>query len=96
MYPDVHDFSLRMQVIIANANNIADRRRGGGGGVRAPKRKTCIRAWWPYMIIAERLRLSRRPTSLDRSRLYIPGIGCITRAAPSEEEMLRHICHPRA
>ena len=30
-YPDVHDFSLRMQVIIANANNIADSRRGGGG-----------------------------------------------------------------
>ena len=29
-YPDVHDFSLRMQVIIANANNIADSRRGGG------------------------------------------------------------------
>ena len=30
-YPDVHDFSLRMQVIIANANNIAGSRRGGGG-----------------------------------------------------------------
>ena len=29
-YPDVHDFSLRMQVIIANADNIADIRRGGG------------------------------------------------------------------
>ena len=28
-YPDVHDFSLRMQVIIANANNIADSRREG-------------------------------------------------------------------
>ena len=36
-YPDVHDFSLRMQVIIANANNIADSRRGGG--VRAPQKK---------------------------------------------------------
>ena len=35
-YPDVHDFSLRMQVIIANANNIADSRRGG---LRAPKKK---------------------------------------------------------
>ena len=44
-YPDVHDFSLRMQVIIANANNIADSRRGGGGGgVRAPKKNPCIRA----------------------------------------------------
>ena len=35
-YPDVHDFSLRMRVIIANANNIADSRRGG---FRAPKEK---------------------------------------------------------
>ena len=35
-YPDVHDFSLRMQVIIANANNIADSRRGGGGGSEHP------------------------------------------------------------
>ena len=25
--------------------NIADSRGGGGGGVRAPKKKTCIRAW---------------------------------------------------
>ena len=40
-YPDVHDFSLRMQVIIANANNIADSRRGG---FRAPKNPPCIRA----------------------------------------------------
>ena len=31
-YPDIHDFSLRMQVIIANANNIAHSRGGGGGG----------------------------------------------------------------
>ena len=41
-YPDVHDFSLRMQVIIANANNIADSRRGGGN-THTPK-KTYIRA----------------------------------------------------
>ena len=35
-YPDVHDVSLRMQVIIANANNIADSRRGGAPPVSAP------------------------------------------------------------
>ena len=36
-YPDVHDFSLRMQVIIANANNIADSRGGGGGSEHQQK-----------------------------------------------------------
>ena len=38
-YPDVHDFSLRMQVIIANANNIADSHGGGGGVSEHPKKK---------------------------------------------------------
>ena len=38
-YPDVHDFSLRMQVIIANANNIADSLGGGGRALPPPQKK---------------------------------------------------------
>ena len=44
-YPDVHDFSLCMRVIIANANNIADS-LGGGGGSKHPKKKPVSAPVW--------------------------------------------------